>query len=62
MCLILFACNSHPDYSLVVATNRDEFYERDTEGVSWWSEYPNILAGRDRVDVLGCSGYVAWIY
>lgn len=56
MCLILFAWNSHPDYSLVVAANRDEFYERDTEGVSWWSEYPNILAGRDRADVLGIPG------
>lgn len=56
MCLILFAWNSHPDYSLVVAANRDEFYERDTDGVSWWSEHPHILAGRDRADVLGSPG------
>ena len=56
MCLILFAWNSHPDYSLVVAANRDEFYERDTEGVSYWSEHPDILAGRDRADVLGSPG------
>jgi uncharacterized protein with NRDE domain len=56
MCLILFAWNSHPDYSLVVAANRDEFYERDTEGVSWWPEHPHILAGRDRADVVGSPG------
>lgn len=56
MCLILFAWKSHPDYPLVVAANRDEFYERDTEGVTWWAEHPNILAGRDRADVLGSPG------
>lgn len=56
MCLILFAWNSHPDYSLVVAANRDEFYERDTEGIAYWSEHPYLLAGRDRADVLGSPG------
>jgi uncharacterized protein with NRDE domain len=56
MCLILFAWKSHPDYPLVVAANRDEFYERDTEGISWWSEHPHVLAGRDRADVLGSPG------
>ena len=56
MCLILFAWNSHPDYSLVVAANRDEFYERDTEGVTWWPEHPHVLAGRDRADVAGSPG------
>ena len=56
MCLILFAWNSHPDYSLVVAANRDEFYERDTEGLAYWPEHPHVLAGRDRADVLGSPG------
>ena len=56
MCLILFAWKSHPDYPLVVAANRDEFYERDTEGMAWWPEHPNLLAGRDRADVLGSPG------
>lgn len=56
MCLILFAWNSHPDYSLVVAANRDEFYERDTQGISYWPEHPHIVAGRDRADVLGSPG------
>ncbi|MBU3624139.1 NRDE family protein [Polynucleobacter sp. AP-Latsch-80-C2] len=56
MCLILFAWKSHPDYPLVVAANRDEFYERDTEGLGWWPEHPHVLAGRDRADVLGSPG------
>jgi uncharacterized protein with NRDE domain len=56
MCLILFAWKSHPDYPLVVAANRDEFYERNTDGISWWSEHPHVLAGRDRADVLGSPG------
>ena len=56
MCLILFAWQSHPDYPLVVAANRDEFYERDTAGISWWPEHPHVLAGRDRADVLGSPG------
>ena len=56
MCLILFAWKSHPDYPLVVAANRDEFYERDTDSISWWPEHPHILAGRDRADVLGSPG------
>jgi uncharacterized protein with NRDE domain len=56
MCLILFAWKSHPDYPLVVAANRDEFYERNTEGISWWPEHPHVLAGRDRADVLGNPG------
>jgi uncharacterized protein with NRDE domain len=56
MCLILFAWKSHPDYPLVVAANRDEFYERDTQGIAWWDEHPHVLAGRDRADVLGSPG------
>ena len=56
MCLILFAWNSHPDYSLVVAANRDEFYERPTQAMTWWDDYPNILGARDNADVIGLRG------
>ena len=56
MCLILFAWKSHPDYPLVVVANRDEFYERDTEGMAWWRDHPEVLAGKDRADVLGSPG------
>lgn len=56
MCLILFAWNSHPDYSLVVAANRDEFYARPTHPISYWKDVPHILGSRDAADVLGIPG------
>lgn len=47
MCLILLAWQAHPHYPLVVAANRDEFFERPTASAQFWPEQPNLLAGRD---------------
>lgn len=47
MCLILFAHKVHPNYKLVVAANRDEFYQRPTKPADYWEENQNILAGKD---------------
>ena len=47
MCLILFASDAHPRYRLVLAANRDEFYERPTAAAHWWENAPDLLAGRD---------------
>lgn len=47
MCLLLFAVNEHPEYPLVVAANRDEFYVRPTELARYWDDAPEILGGRD---------------
>lgn len=47
MCLNLFAYKSHPKYDLVIAANRDEFYERPTLEAHFWDDYPAVLAGRD---------------
>ena len=47
MCLILFAYDCHPRYKLVVAANRDEFYNRPTLPANYWQDNPHILAGRD---------------
>jgi uncharacterized protein with NRDE domain len=47
MCLILFAWQSHAEYPLVVAANRDEFYARRTRPASWWGQAVSLLAGRD---------------
>lgn len=47
MCLILLALDTHPDYSLVLAANRDEFYDRPTASAAFWGEAPAVLAGRD---------------
>ena len=47
MCLIAFAWRHHPRYPLVVAANRDEFHQRPTAPASFWTDCPEILAGRD---------------
>ena len=47
MCLILVAWRVHPDYPLVVAANRDEFFARPTAPAAFWRDAPQILAGRD---------------
>jgi uncharacterized protein with NRDE domain len=52
MCLILIAHGAHPDYPLVIAANRDEYYRRPTAEAAFWQDQPHILAGRD----LECMG------
>ncbi|HUX25460.1 MAG TPA: NRDE family protein [Burkholderiales bacterium] len=52
MCLILFAHDAHPEYPLVVAANRDEYYRRPTAKAAFWHDHPQVLAGRD----LECMG------
>jgi len=47
MCLVLLALDSHSDYSLIVAANRDEFYDRPTAPADAWPDAPSVLAGRD---------------
>ncbi|MBP2655435.1 MAG: hypothetical protein H6Q73_3004 [Firmicutes bacterium] len=47
MCLILFSWCSHPGYRLILAANRDEFYNRPTKPAAFWADYPDVLAGRD---------------
>ncbi len=47
MCLAVIAWQSHPDYPLIVASNRDEFYTRGTRPASWWGQSVSLLAGRD---------------
>jgi uncharacterized protein with NRDE domain len=37
----------HPVYKLIVAANRDEFYSRKTAAANYWTDYPNVLGGRD---------------
>jgi len=47
MCLIAFATDCHPDFSLILAANRDEFRNRETESAKFWDDAPHVLAGRD---------------
>lgn len=47
MCLIALAWQAHPDYPLLVAANRDEFYARPASPARFWEDAPDVLAGRD---------------
>lgn len=47
MCLIFVALDVHPAYPLIIAANRDEFYDRPALPASFWPEAPGLLAGRD---------------
>nr|OQO26315.1 hypothetical protein B0A51_05166 [Rachicladosporium sp. CCFEE 5018] len=47
MCIALLS-TAHPDYSLILLSNRDEFLARPTAPADWW-QAPNthVLGGRD---------------
>jgi uncharacterized protein with NRDE domain len=47
MCLIVLGINQHPRYKLVLAGNRDEYYDRPSSPPSFWEAAPHILAGKD---------------
>lgn len=66
MCLIAFAIGAHPGCPLLLASNRDEFFERPTEALHPWPDGSGIWAGRDRREGgtwlgVGRSGRVAWL-
>ncbi|MEQ8955956.1 MAG: NRDE family protein [Gammaproteobacteria bacterium] len=50
MCLIVFAHRAHPDYPLVLAANRDEFFQRPTRQAHLWQDREGsdrFIAGKD---------------
>ena len=47
MCLVLLAYKLSPDWPLLLAANRDEFYERSTAAAAFWEDHPEVLGGRD---------------
>ena len=47
MCLFFCAFEIHPTYRLIVAANRDEFYERPSQPADFWPDSPDLLAGKD---------------
>jgi uncharacterized protein with NRDE domain len=47
MCLVFLLHDIHPAYRLIVAANRDEFYDRATLPAAFWTDAPSVLAGRD---------------
>jgi len=53
MCIVALAIDCHPRFPLVIAANRDEFFDRPTARLAWWhaEDSPGsgmpILGGRD---------------
>ncbi len=47
MCLLVISYKFHPKYKMIVAANRDEFYNRPAEPAKFWDDKPEILAGKD---------------
>jgi uncharacterized protein with NRDE domain len=47
MCLYILYFQSHPDYPIILAGNRDEFYDRKALPVHCWTDYPEIAGGKD---------------
>lgn len=47
MCLIVFAYECHPRYRLLLAANRDEYYDRPSAPADYWPENQEVMAGRD---------------
>jgi len=47
MCLIALSWRTHPEYRLIVAANRDEYFGRPAAPAGFWDDHRNVLAGRD---------------
>ena len=47
MCLIALAWKTHPHFSLLLAANRDEWFEREAKPAQWWEDCPTTFGGRD---------------
>lgn len=48
MCVIFFYVNSNPNpggYKLILASNRDEFYARDTQDAAKWANAEHVYGG-----------------
>jgi uncharacterized protein with NRDE domain len=47
VCLIALAWKVRADLPLIVAANRDEFYDRPTRAAQAWDDAPHVIGGRD---------------
>lgn len=67
MCLVALSLGQHPRFPFVLASNRDEFFDRPSAPLAWWQEGElQLLAGRDLRaggSWLGLSaqGRLAWV-
>jgi uncharacterized protein with NRDE domain len=47
VCLILLSLNQHPNYPLILASNRDEFFKRPSKPLHTWNKPHKLIAGKD---------------
>ncbi|MGI9286343.1 MAG: NRDE family protein [Pseudomonadales bacterium] len=47
MCILFIAIQQHPQYPLIIAANRDEFFARPSRSAHFWDDASDIFAGRD---------------
>jgi uncharacterized protein with NRDE domain len=47
MCILAIAFHVHPQFPLIIASNRDEFVARPTQPLAPWEDDSGIVAGRD---------------
>ena len=45
--MLLMALESHPFYKIIIAANRDEYFDRPTRTAGFWPEKPDVLGGKD---------------
>ena len=58
VCLVAIAWQTHAEYPLILAGNRDEFHARASAPAAWWEDFPRVFGGRDLVaggSWLACS-------
>lgn len=49
MCILFIAIEQHQDYPLIIAANRDEFFDRPTMASHFWEQDSDLLAGKDEM-------------
>tara|TARA_Y100000588_G_scaffold303940_1_gene326587 strand:- start:285 stop:1070 length:786 start_codon:yes stop_codon:yes gene_type:complete len=47
MCFVAVSLGIHPEFPLIIAANRDEYFSRPTEPLARWPGWPTVIAGRD---------------
>lgn len=47
MCIVTFQYQQNPDYPLILVQNRDESYDRESQAIHFWDDFPDVLAGLD---------------
>jgi uncharacterized protein with NRDE domain len=49
MCIAYLALQTHPDWPLFIAANRDEFHARPARAAAPWPNHPDVIGGIDEV-------------